>query len=200
MKAPHRRSTRTSSARMPEKQRGVVLFIALIVLVALALAGIGLMRSVTSGVLIAGNLALKKSTTAAADLGISTAARWLFERSLSELTADAAGSGYFSAWDDTFNPTAQPDEWWTTNGYAVTVTDTPCEGWDVRYVIHRMCKSAGEVEKVDCVQLGKMQQGWGYSCLDPDAPCKEPKNPLFRVTTRVVGPKGTISYVQSFVY
>lgn len=186
----------------PAGQQGVVLFIALIVLVALALAGVGLMRSVTSGVLVAGNLALKQSTTAAADIGAATVQNWLIDQSLAGLRNDgAAGSGYFSSWDDNFDAPAQNDAWWAANANAVTVTGTPFEGWDVRYVLHRMCETAGApIEKASCVQLGKMQQGWGYSCLDPDAPCKPPKNPLFRVTTRVVGPKSTVSFVQSFVY
>lgn len=201
MKSSRTRYTKRLAGRSPTKQRGVVLFIALIVLVALGLAGVGLMRSVTSGVLVAGNLALKQGTTAAADIGAATVQAWLPTQSLKVLENNgAAGSGYFASWSNGFNAHEQDDAWWAANGRPVTVTGTPFEGWDVRYVLHRMCSTTGEVEKADCVQLGQLQQGWGYKCFDPDAPCAEPKNPLFRVTTRVVGPKSTISYVQSFVY
>jgi Tfp pilus assembly protein PilX len=51
-------------------QQGVVLFIALIVLVAMSLAGIALMRSVDTNVLIAGNLAFRQGATMAGDWGI----------------------------------------------------------------------------------------------------------------------------------
>lgn len=58
---------------MPHRQRGVVLLIALIILVAMTLAGIGMMRSVDTGSVIAGNLAFKQATLLASDRGIGDA-------------------------------------------------------------------------------------------------------------------------------
>jgi Tfp pilus assembly protein PilX len=55
----------------PRKQQGVVLLIALIILVAMTLAGIGMMRSVDTGVVIAGNLAFRQASLNAADAGTS---------------------------------------------------------------------------------------------------------------------------------
>ncbi len=55
------------------RQRGVVLLIALIVLVAMTLAGIGMMRSVDTGIVITGNMAFKQSTIHAGDVGIDAA-------------------------------------------------------------------------------------------------------------------------------
>ncbi|MBI1173807.1 MAG: hypothetical protein GC139_00910 [Sideroxydans sp.] len=52
------------------RQRGVVLLIALIVLVAMTLAGIGMMRSVDTGIVITGNMAFKQTTVHAGDVGI----------------------------------------------------------------------------------------------------------------------------------
>jgi Tfp pilus assembly protein PilX len=49
-------------ASLPSRIRGAVLFIALIVLVAMTLAGIAIMRSVDTATLIAGNLAFKQGT------------------------------------------------------------------------------------------------------------------------------------------
>ncbi len=57
----------------PSKQRGVILLIALIMLVAMTLAGIGMMRSVDTGSVIAGNLAFKQATLNAVDVGINSA-------------------------------------------------------------------------------------------------------------------------------
>lgn len=56
----------------PHKQRGVVLLITLIILVAMTLAGIGMMRSVDTGNVIAGNLAFRQATMQANDAGTST--------------------------------------------------------------------------------------------------------------------------------
>jgi Tfp pilus assembly protein PilX len=66
--------TRRFNARIinpPHNQRGVVLLIALIMLVAMTLAGIGMMRSVDTGTVIAGNLAFKQATLNASDMGTS---------------------------------------------------------------------------------------------------------------------------------
>ncbi len=68
-----------SACRLPRAgaiaatQKGVVLFIALIVLVALTMAGIALVRSVDTANIIAGNLAFKEGTLQAADLGVEAA-------------------------------------------------------------------------------------------------------------------------------
>jgi hypothetical protein len=61
----------TDITNSPHKQRGVVLLIALIVLVAMTLAGIGMMRSVDTGSMIAGNMAFRQATSNANDAGIS---------------------------------------------------------------------------------------------------------------------------------
>ena len=54
----------------PRQQRGMVLLIALIVLVAMTLAAIGMMRSVDTTTVIAGNVAFKQATLQSADQGI----------------------------------------------------------------------------------------------------------------------------------
>lgn len=53
----------------PRDQRGVVLLITLIILVAMTLAGIGMMRSVDTGGVIAGNMAFRQATLNASDAG-----------------------------------------------------------------------------------------------------------------------------------
>jgi type IV pilus assembly protein PilX len=55
------------------RQRGVVLLITLIILVAMTLAGIGMMRSVDTGTIVAGNLAFRQSAANAGDAGMAQA-------------------------------------------------------------------------------------------------------------------------------
>src|SRR5581483_1512802 len=95
---------------MRTKQSGVVLFIALIVLVVMTLAGIAMMRQVGTGVIIAGNLAFKSNATSVGDLGVEDARAWLVTQGSGTLSNDGsaqapAKNGYFSSWDTTFNPT-----------------------------------------------------------------------------------------------
>lgn len=83
--------------RLPSKQRGAVLFFAIVVLVATTLAGLALTRSVDTTNLIAGNLAFQQSTTQLANAGIEQAVDWLEATSNTPgglLYKDAAASGY----------------------------------------------------------------------------------------------------------
>ena len=86
------------SPQMPRGQQGVVLFIALIVLVAMTLAGIGMVRSIDTGNLIAGNLAFKQATLQASDSGIETGYQWLLANTGgTTLNNTDAANGYYSA-------------------------------------------------------------------------------------------------------
>jgi len=55
------------------QQSGVVLFVALIALVAMSLAAVSLIRSVDSNNMIAGNLSSKQAATSSADVGVEAA-------------------------------------------------------------------------------------------------------------------------------
>jgi type IV pilus assembly protein PilX len=57
----------------PPSERGVVLLVALIILVALTLAGVALIRSVDTANIIAGNLSFRESAVHAGELGTQTA-------------------------------------------------------------------------------------------------------------------------------
>ena len=65
------------SIHLPSRQDGVVLFIALIVLVAMSLAGIAMNRSVDVAMGISGNLAFRQSTLQGAEKAISDAVTWI---------------------------------------------------------------------------------------------------------------------------
>lgn len=70
------------------KQKGVVLFIALIVLIAMSLAGVALWRSIGTGVLIAGNVAMQRGAVSSSDGGIEAARAWLTNASPTTLAVD----------------------------------------------------------------------------------------------------------------
>ena len=67
------RSRKFNECKIAARQRGVTMIIALIILVAMTLAGIGLMRSVDTGSMIAGNLAFRQATLNATDAGTGKA-------------------------------------------------------------------------------------------------------------------------------
>jgi hypothetical protein len=81
-----------------------VLFIALLVMVALSLAGIALLRSADTATIVAGNLAFKQAAAAAVDRSIEQAVRALFDPRpdpttsvplITDRTADDANQNYF---------------------------------------------------------------------------------------------------------
>lgn len=69
--------THRASPPLASRQRGASLFIALVTLVIITLAGIALMRSVDTGVLVAANVSFKEVTHALTSVGIEQANNYL---------------------------------------------------------------------------------------------------------------------------
>jgi len=188
-----------------KQQCGTVLFIALIVLVAMTLAGIAIMRSVDTATLIAGNLAFKQGTIQAADNGVEQAYQWLLANRVA-LANTNLGSGYYSA-----RPGAEPD-WNDPLSWASAVTvGTDAAGNTVSYVIHRLCNCPDTLYNGTCASGSAQQcalttasnvapppgQGDSFAVGAPGF-LEDPKL-YYRITVRTQGPRNTTSYVQSMV-
>jgi type IV pilus assembly protein PilX len=178
------------------RQDGVVLFIALIVLVAMSFAGIAIMRSVGSGVLVASNLAFKQTTTAGAERGVEAAKEWLIMQGGTVLDTDNLGIGYYSSWGN-FDPLTYN---WNNNK---TELAPDSAGTLIRYVVHRLCLTPNvtvNAPNQQCVMksvatalgAGGSAGGVGYGSFN----LKNKVSPYYRVTVRSDGPKNTVSYVQ----
>ena len=61
------------------RSRGIVLFVALLVMVALSIAGVALMRSTDAATAVTGNLVLKQAASLAVDRGIERAVHAVWE-------------------------------------------------------------------------------------------------------------------------
>jgi len=85
------------------RERGVVLWVAIIVLVAMTLAGLAMMRQMSAGASIAGNIAFKESATAVADRGAEKARAWLTANP-GVLSNDNFAVGYHSSWAASVDP------------------------------------------------------------------------------------------------
>lgn len=192
------RTMHRTPARGQRGQRGVVLFIALIVLVAMTLAGIAMFRQIGAGVIIAGNITFKENATSVADLGVEAARAYLVASGSSTLQSDQA-PGYLSTWALSFDPITYA--WSDANSTRVTADDGT--GNEVRYVIHRLCSATGSVNAPTqtCVTVGSAaaggsKGGGSYGVL----PLTNTTAPYFRVTVRSAGPRNTVSYVQAILY
>jgi uncharacterized membrane protein YgcG len=195
----------------------VILFIALIVIVAMALAGLALVRSVDTNVIVAGNIAFKQSATNAGDEGIEAARTWLLanKSTLSDDQMAPPASAYFSNWqatsDLTGNDSAKTDFDWNSNSLEVTAGDTA--GNRVRYVIHRMCADSNKTPssttcvKVSSTSTGALTSGGEYSGRrgyegggSSSGFNLTATTVYYRITVRVDGPRNTTSYVQALMY
>jgi type IV pilus assembly protein PilX len=190
-------------------QQGVILFIALIVLVAMTLTGIALIRSVDTNVLVAGNLAFRQGATAAADWGIESARSYLkttITANKAALDNDNPAAAYYATWQsglDLVGTTTSPFDW--SGASQLVGTDTA--GNEVRYVLHRMCEASGATTAAgaNCVKAsgsggttgtaGSTKGTVSYSTL------ALPSSTVvyYRVTVRVLGPRNTLSFVQAML-
>ena len=203
------------------KQRGVVLFFALISLLAIMLAAVALVRSVDTSTIIAGNLAFKQAATTSGDAGTEAAVVWLTaaeaaDNSKNVLTdtthvfnIDNAAAGYYSSLNPALSLTASSGLriQWTDADSVLVLPDPDSSGNSVRYVIQRMCRNANvAIQNADCLFSGALQDLNGKNiplpqdvCIGAGCPVAG-QTPQIRITSRTTGPRNTISYVQAFVY
>lgn len=190
------------------RQQGVILFVALIVLVAMSLTGIALMRSVDTNLLVAGNLAFRQGATSAGDWGIEAARSYLKSAVIanqSALDVDKPSDAYFATWQqgwDLYGSGVGTLFDWTNNS---EVVGTDSAGNEVRYVVHRMCGAPGPSSSAlaNCMRtptsgaastaLGSTKGATTYGSAALPAPTAV----YFRVTVRILGPRNTLSYVQA---
>lgn len=190
------------TAFLRARQRGAVLFIALIVLVAMSLAGIALIRSVDTANLIAGNLAFKQSATHGGDWGVEQGRAWLQSQAATALYADVPGRYYAamqSGVDFTNTDPSKPDFDWGNNSFDAGAD--PAGNPEVRYVVHRMCDLAGNPGSVNCVRTttGGTADSTKGGATYGGAALPSTSQIYYRITARVTGPRNTVSYVQMMV-
>ena len=188
-----------------KKQQGLVLFVALIALVAMSLAAAALIRSVDSSVLAAGNLAFKQSATMSADTAISLASSYLTTNALTLNTDDKTKGYHASTGID-----LKADATWTdansklAAGSGITA-GKDSSGNEIRYVIQRMCRSTGTAANVegDClvgVAVIGGNTNTGPKGVGEAGQSNTGTSTMYRITTRVAGPHNTVSRMQAYIY
>lgn len=201
------------------RQQGVTLLIALIMLVAMTMAGIVMFRMIGTGVIIARNLTFRQGALASADRGIEAARAWLITQTAGALEQAIVAQGYFPAWCNiSVNASNVPDV--DGNGQADNCGNEPAPstfvpstyewansvqavaddgaGNEVRYVIHRMCHipGAATLSGQHCIsdfKAGQLSHG-------PNEPIiSSTMRPYYRITVRVTGPMNTVAYTQAVI-
>ena len=190
-------------------QRGVVLFIALVVLVAMSLAGIALLRGVDTGTVIASNLAFRQNTVHVSDLGVEAAIDWLQAQPIATLYSDIPGNAYYATWQENVdlvgNDPTKGDFDWTASSSSVTAAPyTPPDGYAIRFVVHRLCAGSGSPSDTQCIRVsgaaGTTASGTKGAAAYGAYAISVPGAAMYRITVRVTGPRNTTSYIQATAY
>lgn len=198
-------------------QRGMVLVIALIVLVAMTLAGIALIRSVDTSNIIAGNLAFQQAATHSSDRAVEAAIAWLEDCNGARITCTALppfnsdpSNGYTADGSSVVNP-HQPsagqswDTYWNTQIDTVLATNSRSLGVDAAgntssYIIDRMCQNAGApTAGASCGASPVITVASGNEEEANQMQLNLPSLIYYRITVRTTGPRNTSSYVQVIV-
>lgn len=198
--------------------QGFILFISLIVLLMMSLAGIALARSVNTANLIAGNIAFKQGSIAATDLGIQTA-----------MTLFDASSGYLGTESNTYSdstahcysatafnkdggsalkmvdprgvPNVLLNKSSFDSSYAACSSTSSSTGETIRYVIDRQCDSTvsgAAASEANC-NVFSISSTSGSVSTSTTATGSETV-PLYRISVRVDGPRQTTSYAQVIIH
>ena len=203
-----RKSVSCTSSR---SQEGVVLILALIVLVAMTLAGIALVRSIDTTNIIAGNLAFQQAARHSADTGVEAAIQWLQDTSPATLENHDTSRGYRAAMAPTTGQTGS--QFWETllttgvspcalplaagNCNASVTPDTAGNG--VSYIIQRLCRTEGNKNGAECASTSSSVLNVGNSEASGEDTFTKTTAVFYQINVRVDGPRNTVSYVQAIV-
>jgi Tfp pilus assembly protein PilX len=207
-------------------QGGIVLIAALIALVTITLAALALVRSIDTGVLIAGNQAFKEACLGASDVAVEAASAWLSGRAATTgaLDTDDTTAGYYattkSACDMTGNRTRDDktdDIDWDgsnaandkCNAHAFPASGLPA-GYTASYVITRMCQSPGSATAAgaQCASdilprqprfHGTPDYNYRIQNAAENASGSGQSSVYYRIVARMVCPRSGASFVESII-
>lgn len=165
----------------------------------MTLAGISLVRSVDTANLIAGNFAFRQAALQASDIGVETAVNAL--GTIVTTSVDSNWPAGCVAPACNYYPTMQATD---TRGVPAVITSwaavpsvspVAAPGYDVKYVIDRLCQGPAPVTDI------------AGNCYASNPVANGPKNAgaitfssgqtvYYRATVRVNGPRNTVSMVQ----
>lgn len=203
-----------TSYTIARAQRGAILLISLIVLVAMTMAGLALVKSVNEGNAVAGNLAFRMGVSAGAERAFAAANTWLLSQAVANVTAldsDIPASGYYSTMQSTITDYTDPDQvdWEGTNSsvsmdpFVVNSGTADSMGNRYFYFVSRMCQATGSITGTNQACISELVTPDNNSKQSPTYKSGKlgstTQQPYYRITVRVVGPHNATSYHQAYV-
>ena len=208
--------------RMRVNYRGAGLVVALVVLVVMSLGALALVRAVASGLLVAGNFAFREAAVLAAESGSESAISWLSDRAATtDLLSDQPEAGYYASLPVGLSLSGQSN---TSTSATIDWDDDQCAarsgtrcftagpalpidaaGHRVRYVIHRLCRTAGSSDAAanSCLLFRSAQGGSsnrGQLSYGASKRFQSSDTVYYRITVHVRGPRNTTAFIQILVH
>ncbi|MFK2876826.1 pilus assembly PilX family protein [Rhodanobacter hydrolyticus] len=191
----------------PSRQKGMIsVLIAIIVLVVSLLAAMALMHSIDTSNTIAGSLSFRQGVVQEAERAYSAAkdSATLYPEPSSDSNQPTLGY-YATPQAATIRPDKDiPDILVNAtvascpSAVAVCLSDLST-GNTVIYVIERLCPAVGPANPGTCIVPGASIQGGSVSnqTKDNGPPFSSGAYAAFRLSAKVIGPRGAIGYVQT---
>ena len=205
------------------RQRGVVLLFSLIALVIMLIAAVALVRSFNTSLFSAGNIGFKRDMRNQSEMAVSTTLGnfrpgGFLNTSANRANTPAPGANTvnYSATMLATNAQGIPNALALSDSAFAAAYNAPDlrspdagQSVTVRYVIDRMCASAGEEKSLgpgSCVLADNLaqnttsvlnQKSADKAPLCPTCSSAAPKGVVYRLSMRVTGPRNTQSFFQS---
>jgi len=205
-------------------QRGVSLLFALMSLVILGFAAVALTRSVDTGTLIMGNMALKQDAVFSTSSGAEQAMTWLKANiSTAVLDSDDSAHGYYASSKDKLDVTGgktsasdkRPVVNWMGNCGGVDpasyescsvlpFTGANVNGNQIQWIITRLCDTVGPASGANlCVRPATTSTSTASERGELTAGGRinaGVATPYYRIVVRAEGPRNTVSYTETLVH
>jgi len=178
-------------------QHGVVLFVAMITMLALALAALALDRAVATDATIAANVDARTHATLLASDAIERAIAGLFETgAIADRSADDVAHNYFASRQVSEDARGVPRVLQVIANYPTDAAIVDAgDRHQLRYVIERLCLRPGPAATDNCT----LTPPSAAAARGTPPPGEPPRTPIYRVTVRVDGPAGTTAFVQAML-
>lgn len=186
------------------RQQGIVVFVALIAMVLLSLAAVGLMRSVHTSTMVVGNLAFRQAALALSTAAVEKAVHDMFPptQTIANLRNDDLPRNYYSVRQAGESPIGVPavlqGNLAAYPGAFQKLSDNA--GNTASYVVERMCLPAAnglDATPDVCEMIPPKQSTGTTGNINVGIPL--PKLPFYRMTVRVDGPGNSVSFSQAML-
>ena len=181
---------------MRRRRRGVILLVAMVAVVALAFAGMALVRAVATSAAIGSNVNARQQAIFAASVALERDVVALFEGGGIDTTNDDPPHNYFASRQAGEDRRGVPAMLLSPADYpaGAGVADAG-DGFTVRHVIERLCLLPGAASIENCTLSPP-----SVEAASGAPPAGEPvRQPAYRVTMRVEGPAGAATFVQAML-